>query len=173
MQFFQRGLELLCREATRLAYPSRCSGIPNSRDWIAAELHAGSSILPTRAQVLLLGSSLTPGPDRMSGPWDQTRLGAARLPVRAIRPFRAVVLRSAMGRRRRSGSSFRASKRKPVVTPPAEHAANRSKSKQGAKSVQRMHFTRFETDRVAAGTSAPEPQHAWQPVRPHFRRFIH
>lgn len=36
-----------------------------------------------------------------------------------------------------------------------------------------MRLTPLELDRVAAGTGAPEPQHARQPIRPHDVRMIH
>ena len=62
--------------------------------------------------------------------------------------------------------SSRVSKREPVIASPAEHAADRTKRKHGAKSVQRMQFTRFEANRLAARASAPEPQHTRQPIWP-------
>ena len=43
-------------------------------------------------------------------------------------------------RRAKKGRLLHGSNRKPVVAPPAEHAANRAKGEHGAKLVQRMQF---------------------------------
>ncbi len=55
---------------------------------------------------------------------------------------------------------------KPVVAPPAEHAAHRPKSKHGEESINRTQLTGFELIRVAARANASGPQDMRQPGGP-------
>jgi hypothetical protein len=71
------------------------------------------------------------------------------------------------------GPSFHASHRKPVIPPPAKHAANRAESKQPEEAIERMQLAWFELNRVTARAHSSNPQHPGQPIRPGHRCNVH
>jgi len=72
-----------------------------------------------------------------------------------------------------AGCSFCASQGKPIISPPAEHAANWVESKHRQEAIERMQLTWLEFNRVATRAHSSNPQYPRQPIRPSHRCNVH